>query len=77
MHSLHTANSHAIAANPNYPVLFAILFLLAGTLLCVPAIAGGDEHPTLAIGSSAPDFCLPGVDGQTPVSYTHLTLPTN
>jgi thiol-disulfide isomerase/thioredoxin len=38
---------------------------LAGTLLCVPAVAGGDEHPTLAIGSPAPDFCLPGVDGQT------------
>ena len=65
MHSLHTANSHAIAVNPKYLVFLAILFLLAGTLLCVPAIADGDEHPTLAIGSPAPDFCLPGVDGQT------------
>ncbi len=65
MHSLHTANSHAIAVNPKYLVFLAILFLLPGMLLCVPAIAGGDEHPTLAIGSPAPDFCLPGVDGQT------------
>jgi len=65
MHSLHTANSHAIAVNPKYLIFLAVLFLLAGTLLCVPAIAGGDEHPTLAIGSPAPDFCLPGVDGQT------------
>jgi thiol-disulfide isomerase/thioredoxin len=65
MHSLHTANSHAIAVNPKYLVFLTILFLWAGTLLCVPAIAGGDEHPTLAIGSPAPDFCLPGVDGQT------------
>ncbi|MCC6288694.1 MAG: redoxin family protein [Chitinophagaceae bacterium] len=24
-----------------------------------------EEHPTLAIGASAPDFTLPGVDGQT------------
>ncbi len=24
-----------------------------------------DEHPTLAIGASAPDFSLPGVDGKT------------
>ena len=23
------------------------------------------QHPTLAIGSPAPDFCLPGVDGET------------
>jgi len=27
--------------------------------------ADGDEHPTLAIGSPAPDFSLPGIDGQT------------
>jgi hypothetical protein len=24
-----------------------------------------DDHPTLAIGASAPDFSLPGVDGKT------------
>ena len=28
------------------------------------AIADDNEHPVLAIGASAPDFCLPGVDGQ-------------
>ena len=33
-------------------------------LLCAPAIADDNEHPVLAIGASAPDFCLPGVDGQ-------------
>ena len=38
---------------------------MLGTLLCLPASAAGDEHPTLAIGSAAPDFCLPGIDGQT------------
>jgi peroxiredoxin len=26
---------------------------------------GSDEHPTLAIGASAPNFSLPGVDGKT------------
>jgi peroxiredoxin len=29
------------------------------------AIAAEDEHPTLAIGSPAPDFALPGIDGNT------------
>src|ERR1700722_15046495 len=27
--------------------------------------AAEDEHPTLAIGSAAPDFSLPGIDGRT------------
>lgn len=36
-------------------------------LLLSACIALGDEDgpPTLAIGSPAPDFCLPGIDGQT------------
>lgn len=50
---------------------------LAGYLLCfsmlayagTPKMPGGrgqtDPHPTLAIGASAPDFSLPGVDGKT------------
>jgi peroxiredoxin len=42
---------------------------LAGTLfflsLTVSAAADADEHPTLAIGSAAPDFSLPGIDGKT------------
>ena len=65
MYPGHTANSCVIAVNRKYPAFLVILFLLMGTLLCVPATAGGDEHPSLAIGSAAPDFCLPGVDGQT------------
>jgi thiol-disulfide isomerase/thioredoxin len=36
--------------------------------LNVPGVSAGqevDRHPILAIGSPAPDFCLPGVDGKT------------
>jgi peroxiredoxin len=46
---------------------FSVLFIL----LSVGFLASGSRgqeapaHPTLAIGSSAPDFCLPGVDGKT------------
>ena len=65
MYSSLAANFHASARNPKYTVFLTLLFLLSGTLLCAPAIADGNEHPTLAIGSPAPDFCLPGVDGQT------------
>jgi len=65
MYSSLAANFHAIARNPKYTVFLTLLFLYSGTLLCAPAIADGNEHPTLAIGSPAPDFCLPGVDGQT------------
>jgi thiol-disulfide isomerase/thioredoxin len=41
-----------------------LLFL---ALLAFSGIARGDEGgpPTLAIGASAPDFCLPGIDGHT------------
>jgi peroxiredoxin len=42
----------------------AALFLLA-TLALSTAWAADDNHPTLAIGASAPDFSLPGIDGQT------------
>ena len=34
------------------------------TLLCCAALAD-DVHPTLALGSPAPDFSLPGIDGKT------------
>ena len=34
--------------------------------MCAISFAAEDEaHPKLAIGSSAPDFCLPGVDSKT------------
>jgi thiol-disulfide isomerase/thioredoxin len=42
--------------------LFCWTFLLAGS---VALFAQDNEHPTLAIGSPAPDFSLPGIDGQT------------
>jgi peroxiredoxin len=40
---------------------------LASTLLFLSLAvrAADDEHPTLAIGSPAPDFSLPGIDGKT------------
>jgi peroxiredoxin len=42
----------------------AALFVLA-TFALSTAWAADDNHPTLAIGASAPDFALPGIDGQT------------
>ena len=65
MRSPHVIISRAIAVNRQCAVLLVLLFLLLGPRMCIPALAGGDEHPTLALGSAAPDFCLPGVDGQT------------
>ncbi len=38
--------------------LLVVLFLMLG-------VAAAENHPTLALGSPAPDFALPGVDGQT------------
>ncbi len=60
----HEANWNARA-----PVLLLCLALLA----LLPLLAGrgglaaadGPAVPTLAIGAPAPDFCLPGIDGQT------------
>src|SRR6266853_4969550 len=34
-------------------------------LTCASVVADDTQHPVLPIGSSAPEFCLPGVDGQT------------
>jgi peroxiredoxin len=42
--------------------MFRAFLLLLGAL---SAFAAEDEHVTLAIGSPAPDFSLPGVDGKT------------
>ncbi len=39
-----------------------LLFL---TLAATRAYAAEEGPPTLAIGAPAPDFCLPGIDGQT------------
>jgi len=40
-------------------------FLLLLIAACVSALASGDNPPTLAIGTPAPDFALPGIDGKT------------
>jgi len=44
-----------------------LLVSLCGVLCALAAVAGNaqDEHPTLAIGSQAPAFSLPGIDGKT------------
>jgi thiol-disulfide isomerase/thioredoxin len=39
------------------------MLTIFGMLLVVLAVADESDHPVLAIGSAAPDFCLPGVDG--------------
>ena len=42
--------------------------LLVSILLVAPALQAEEEpshYPTLAIGSPAPDFCLPGIDDKT------------
>jgi len=42
------------------------MWKLLAVLLITLGVASAEEvHPTLALGSSAPDFSLPGVDGQT------------
>ncbi len=42
---------------------FTLFWLLFTALMS--AFAGGDNPPTLAIGTPAPDFALPGIDGKT------------
>jgi peroxiredoxin len=42
-----------------------LAILLSVVLFICGASRPADEHPTLAIGASAPDFSLPGVDGKT------------
>ncbi len=42
----------------------ASILLLALLFLGV-SLGAEDEHPTLALGSPAPDFSLPGIDGKT------------
>ena len=42
-------------------IRFALPALLAGSAALATA---DEEHPTLAIGSPAPDFALPGIDGK-------------
>jgi thiol-disulfide isomerase/thioredoxin len=64
MHSSNAASCQSIAGNPKYSIFPALLCLFLA-ILSAPAIADDSQHPTLAVGSPAPDFCLPGVDAQT------------
>ena len=42
-----------------------LALFLSSLLFFSGAFRPVDDHPTLAIGASAPDFSLPGVDGKT------------
>src|SRR5271157_5413669 len=42
-----------------------MLRFLCALLVSAASMAAADEHPTLAVGSPAPDFALPGIDGST------------
>ena len=44
------------------------------SMAIVPALAQS-EHPTLAIGSKAPDFSLPGIDGKTHTLAEYADAP--
>lgn len=44
--------------------LFTLCLAIAA-FATAPALCDEGGPPTLAIGASAPDFCLPGIDGQT------------
>jgi len=44
---------------------FLSVFVVASLLFAPFAVCDEGGPPTLAIGSSAPDFCLPGIDGHT------------
>lgn len=44
------------------PIFFALVAL---ALLASLGRADESTPPPLAIGAAAPDFCLPGIDGQT------------
>jgi len=44
--------------------LVALCMAIAAFVMA-PALCADGGPPTLAIGASAPDFCLPGIDGQT------------
>jgi thiol-disulfide isomerase/thioredoxin len=61
----NTSTQHARRVNLKCFLLALSFCFLPGAWLRPAAGADQSEHPTLAIGSAAPDFCLPGVDGQT------------
>src|ERR1700732_3686592 len=52
--------------------MWRLLFLL----LLASVTAAQSSHPILALGSSAPDFSLPGVDGRTHSLADYAGSPT-
>ena len=46
-------------------VLFVRLGIATVVALGALSAAEDDSHPTLTVGSPAPDFSLPGIDGKT------------
>lgn len=51
--------------HPRHHFCLALLSLLVLAALSAPARADEHRPPPLAIGASAPDFCLPNIDGKT------------
>src|SRR4029077_1392501 len=62
--SHRTSNSIDSVGSRWLLVCLTVLGLLASSALSQDSDEGHGP-PTLAIGSAAPDFCLPGIDGQT------------
>src|ERR1700749_845426 len=49
----------------HFRVAVAMMVILLAAASSIFAHKPADDHPTLAIGSAAPDFNLPGVDGKS------------
>lgn len=45
--------------------MFSLALCFTANISFVHPLKAADEHPTLSIGATAPDFSLPGVDGKT------------
>lgn len=45
--------------------MFRLAFASLLAALLAVSLTADEPHPTLAVGSPAPDFALPGIDGQT------------
>ena len=64
MRSFPLCKPRAAVPTPTISFFLLLLCFLAAIVLRTAA-ADESEHPVLAAGFAAPDFCLPGVDGQT------------
>src|SRR5947209_7340195 len=64
--SSQTSQKDAPQTGPSdYHAFMSRLALLVAVLVSALTAAAAPNHPTLPIGSAAPDFRLPGVDGKT------------